>query len=50
MRMHPNPSKLFRPEASIHLLVKEIGYGAVVESHMRPGADLLDELDILDQQ
>ena len=48
--MHPHTGELFRPPFGIDLLVEVVGDGLVIEGDMRPGADLLDESNILNQQ
>ena len=50
MRVHPDPSELFRPAACIHLVVEEVGHRLVVELDVHPRAGLLHEPHIFDEQ
>ncbi len=48
MRVNPQPPKLGRHTAEIHLLIEELGHGLIVEGHRCPRACLPHELHVLD--
>jgi len=46
--MDPNAGELFRPAASVDLIVEKLGDGHVVEGDRDHGAGLSHQLDVLD--
>jgi len=48
--MHPDTAELFGPTASVYLLIEKVGDRSVIKRNMSPGAFLLDQLKVLDEQ
>ena len=48
--MNPNAAELLRLATGIDLSIEEVGNRFVVKGHVRPGTDLPDKLDVLDEQ
>ena len=50
MSVDPDSGELLGPSPCIVLLIKQVGDRFIVEGNVSPGADLRDQLEILDQQ
>jgi hypothetical protein len=48
--MHPDARELLGPLLGVDLLVEEVGDGFIIKGDVRPRADLLDELNVLNQK